>query len=80
MLSDRYGLLLSTLSAPARDAYVAACDALFAADPLAQSRFRLAIEQDPAFALAIAGLARAEFILARVPQARELAAAARIAA
>ena len=44
MLSDRYGLLLSTLSAPARDAYVAACDALFAADPLAQSRFRLAIE------------------------------------
>ena len=80
MLSDRYGFLLSTPSAPARDAYVAACDALFAADPLAQSRFRLAIEQDPAFALAIAGLARAEFILARVPQARELAAAARIAA
>jgi tetratricopeptide (TPR) repeat protein len=77
MLEDRYGLSLSTSSAAARDAYVAAVDCILAATVGAEEHLGRAIEAEPDFALAHAGLARAHFILAKVPEARAAAARAR---
>ena len=59
MLTDRYGLPLSTSSAAARDAYVEGVDLLLTVYPGAAAAFDRAIAADPAFALAYLGRARA---------------------
>jgi Tfp pilus assembly protein PilF len=63
MLTDRYGLLLSTTSSTARDAYVAGCEAKLTMYPGAIEAFDRAIAADPPFALAHA--ARAHALLER---------------
>ena len=77
MLSDRYGLPISTSSATARDSYVAGCDCVLSAEHGDASQLARAIEADPGFALAHAALARARFLMADVAAARQLAARAR---
>jgi tetratricopeptide (TPR) repeat protein len=59
MLTDRYGIALSTASQAARDAYVEACDLLLTLYPGAVATFDRAIAADPGFALAHVGRARA---------------------
>lgn len=59
MLSDRYGLPLSTRSAAARDAYVEGCQAKLTMYPGAIEAFDRAIAADPDFALAHAAKAHA---------------------
>src|SRR5215472_7761989 len=63
MLTDRYGLLLSTTSSAARDAYVEGCEAKLTMYPGALEAFDRAIAADPRFALAHA--ARAHALLER---------------
>src|ERR1700730_15492967 len=63
MLTDRYGLLLSTTSFAARDAYVEGCEAKLTMYPGAIEAFDRAIAADPSFALAHA--ARAHALLER---------------
>lgn len=63
MLTDRYGLPLSTNSAAARDAYVLGCEAKRTTYPGAIEAFDRAIAADPGFALAHA--ARAYALLER---------------
>jgi tetratricopeptide (TPR) repeat protein len=63
MLMDRYGLLLSTTSSAARDAYVEGCEAKLTMYPGAVEAFDRAIAADPGFALAHA--ARAHTLLER---------------
>src|ERR1044071_2054953 len=63
MLTDRYGLLLSTSSDGARDAYVEGCEAKLTMHPGAIEAFDRAIAEDPGFALAHA--ARAHALLER---------------
>ena len=63
MLTDGYGLSLSTASSAARDAYVEGCAAKLTAHPGAIAAFDRAIAVDPGFALAHA--ARAHAILER---------------
>lgn len=77
LLTDRFGLFLSTASADARDAYVSGCDCLLSAEVGAIAAFGRAIATDPRFALAHAGLARAHFGVGDVAPAREAAARAR---
>lgn len=77
MLEDRYGLSLSTASVAARDAFVAGADFILAASAGPERHLGSAIEADPAFALAHAALARAHFLVARVPEARAAVARAR---
>jgi len=77
MLTDRYGLPITTSSQPARDAYVAGLDGLLMAGPADKADLARAIELDPDFALAHIALARANFILANVSAAREGVAKAR---
>lgn len=76
MLTDRYGLAVSTGSKAARDAYVAACDRLLAAQPGITDAFDRAIAQDPSFALAHVGKARAHQLRAEMPAARAAIATA----
>jgi hypothetical protein len=52
MLTDRYGLGLSTTSSAARDAYGDGCDAKLTMYPGAIEAFDRAIAADPGFALA----------------------------
>jgi Tfp pilus assembly protein PilF len=59
MLTDRYGLLLSTTSSAARDAYIEGCDAKLTMYPGAVEAFDRAIAADPGFALAHAAKAHA---------------------
>ena len=59
MLTDRYGLLLSTASSAARDAYVEGCEAKLTMYPGAIEAFDRAIAIDPGFALAHAAKAHA---------------------
>src|SRR3979490_1756043 len=59
MLTDRYGLALSTASPIARDAYVEGCSLVLTLYPGAVAAFDRAIAADPGFALAHAGRARA---------------------
>ncbi|MGQ0582647.1 MAG: tetratricopeptide repeat protein [Reyranella sp.] len=59
MLTDRYGLAISTPVAVARDAYVEGVDLLLTVYPGAAASFDRAIAADPAFALAHIGKARA---------------------
>jgi hypothetical protein len=63
MLTDGYGLLLSTHSPAARDAYAAGCEAKLTMYPGAIEAFDRAIAADPGFALAHA--ARAHALLER---------------
>ena len=77
MLEDRYGLPLSTTSPQARDAYVAGADCILGATAGVERHLERAIEADPVFALAHAGLARALLLKAKVPEARAAAVRAR---
>jgi hypothetical protein len=77
MLVDRYGLPLSTSSAAARDCYVAGVDCVLSAAHGDREHLGRALEDDPDFALAHAALARARFLMADVPGARQAAARAR---
>jgi hypothetical protein len=61
MLADRYGLLLSTPSSAAQQAYVEGCEAKLTMYPGAIEAFDRAIAADPGFALAHA--ARAHLLL-----------------
>src|SRR6202163_933665 len=63
MLTDRYGLFLSTTSSAARDAYVEGCEAKLTMYPGAIEAFDRATAADPGFALAHA--ARAHLLLER---------------
>ena len=58
MLSDLYGLALTTSSATARDAYVEACGAALTFYPGVLEAYDRAIAADPGFALAHAGKAQ----------------------
>src|SRR5205085_9995814 len=81
MLTDRYGLALSTASAVARDAYVQGCDLALTLYPGAVEAFDRAIAADPGFALAPAGKAQVLMRQGNVPAARlALAAASAVAA
>ena len=80
MLTDRYGLALSTTSPAARDAYVEGCDLLFSGYPNPVQAFDQAIAADPNFALAHAGKARMHQLLGEVAPARAAIAAAKAAA
>ena len=59
MLTDRYGLPLSTTSSAARDAYIEGCEAKLTLYPGAIEAFDGAIAADPGFALAHAAKAHA---------------------
>jgi Tfp pilus assembly protein PilF len=59
MLTDRYGLGLSTTSTAARDAYVQGCEAKLTAHPGAIEAFDRAVDADPGFGLAHAAKAHA---------------------
>src|SRR5215831_11192706 len=58
MLTDRYGLALSTASAAARDDYVHASDLALTFYPGAADAYNRAIAADPGFALAHVGKAQ----------------------
>ena len=77
MLTDRYGLAISTPSETAREAYIAGCDGVMAAWAGDKAHLMRAVEADPRFALAHAALGRALFLMADVAGAREAAAKAR---
>jgi hypothetical protein len=77
MFEDQYGLPLSTTSAAARDAYIEGTNLLLNAGAGPQRAYERAIAADRAFALAHAGRARALFLAARIPEARNAAAEAR---
>lgn len=76
MLTDRYGLALSTSSQTARDAYTQGCDLLLTLYPGAAAAFDRAIAADPDFALAYAGRARMLQMGGDVPGAKGAVAAA----
>ncbi len=80
MLTDGYGLSLSTTSSVARDAYVQACKAKLTMYPGAVEALDRAVSADPGFALAYA--ARAHTLLERgnAAAARESIAEAKILA
>jgi tetratricopeptide (TPR) repeat protein len=77
MLTDRYGLTVSTSSPAARDAYVAGTDCLLTATHGYREHLGRAVEADPAFALPHVALARGLFLDAEVAPAREAASRAR---
>lgn len=77
MLADRFGLRLSTTSAPARDAYVAGADSVMAGVAGYRENLAEALRHDPAFALATIALARGRFLDGEFAAGRELAATAR---
>jgi tetratricopeptide (TPR) repeat protein len=80
MLTDRYGLSLSTTSAGARDAYVEGCDLALTFYPGAARAYDRAIAADPGFALAHAGKAQVLMREGNVTAARAALAAAKDAA
>ena len=80
MLRDRYGLVLSTGSVAARDAYVEAMDLFLGANAGAEQGFARAALEDPSFALAHAGQARALQMRGRGREAADAMGAARAAA
>ena len=71
MLTDRYGLALSTTSSAARDAYVQGVDLLLTVYPGAAIAFDRAIAADPGFALAHIAKARALQLLGDLPAMRD---------
>ncbi|MFL5285037.1 MAG: hypothetical protein ACJ8AW_29705 [Rhodopila sp.] len=76
MLTDRYGLPVSTTSAIARDAYVKGCEAKLTTYPGAVEAFDRAIAADPGFALAHAAKAHALLERGNAVAAREAMTAA----
>jgi len=70
MLTDRYGLAVSTTSSAARDAYVLGCDRQFSMQPGAEAAFDDAIAADRRFALAFVGKARVRQLRGDVLAAR----------
>ena len=79
MLTDRYGLILSTPSPAARDAYVEASDRLLTVFPGAADAFDRALAADPGFALAHVGKARAMQMAGNMAAMRDSLAAAQAA-
>jgi hypothetical protein len=77
VLTDRYGLTVSTSSASACAAYVDGVDRLLAALPGAEEAFGRALAADPGFALAEVGRARTLQLHARMDEARAAAQRAR---
>ncbi|MGE0153648.1 MAG: tetratricopeptide repeat protein [Reyranellaceae bacterium] len=77
MLSDRFGLPISTASDAARTAYIAGCDCVLSAEHGAEAHLERAIAAEPGFALAHVALARAHFLTGNVAGARQAAARAR---
>jgi tetratricopeptide (TPR) repeat protein len=71
MLSDRFGLRISTTSSRARDAYVEGCDLILAGQPGAETCFDVALSDDVDFALAWAGKARAHQLRSEIALARQ---------
>jgi hypothetical protein len=67
----------STSSRAALESYREGVDRLFTAKPSPEAAFARAVAADPGFALAHAGLARAQFLVARIPDAKAAAAKAR---
>ncbi len=80
MLTDRYGLTLTTSLPEARDAYVTGVDHILAATFGARDAFSAAITADPDFALGHVGLARARMYESDMPGAQEAMASARACA
>ena len=79
MLTDRFGLTLSTTSVAARDAYIEGVDLLLTVYPGAATAFDRAIAADPGFALAYASEGEAYLLLYRTdrdPKWRDQAATA----
>jgi tetratricopeptide (TPR) repeat protein len=76
MLTDRYGLAVSTASAAARDAYVEGCDLLLTVYPGAAAALDRAIAADAGFALAHIAKARARQLAGDIPAMRDSLAAA----
>lgn len=76
MLMDRYGLVVSTSDAAARDAYVEGVDLLLTVYPGAAASFDRAIAADPRFALAHIGKARALQLAGNLAAMRESLATA----
>src|SRR5436309_6012661 len=77
MLTDRYGLALSTASAAARDAYAQASDLALTFYPGAAEAYDRAIAVDPGFALAHAGKAQVLMRQGDVQKARAALGAAK---
>ena len=77
MLTDRYGLALSTASAAAQDEYVVASDLALTFYPGAGEAYDRAIAADPGFALAHAGKAQVLMRQGDVATARAALAAAK---
>jgi tetratricopeptide (TPR) repeat protein len=71
MLTDRYGLAISTTSPAARDAYVEGCDLLLTVFPGAAAALDRAIAADPGFALAHIAKARARQLAGDLPAMRD---------
>jgi tetratricopeptide (TPR) repeat protein len=80
MLTDRYGLCLSTASIGARHAYVEACDLALTFYPVAARAYDHAIAADPGFAPAHAGKAQVLMREGNVMAARAALTAAKDAA
>jgi tetratricopeptide (TPR) repeat protein len=80
MLTDRFGLALSTASADARDDYVRASDLALTFYPGAAEAYDRAIAADPGFALAHAGKAQLLMRQGDAAAARAALAAAKAAA
>ena len=76
MLTDRYGLAISTASDAGRDAYVEGCDLLLTVYPGAAAALDRAIAADPGFALAHIAKARARQLAGDLPAMRDSLAAA----
>lgn len=70
MLTDRYGLELTTASTEARDSYVDAIDRMLAADGQVDVTLAAALEADPDFALAHVAQARQHQLYGRGKEAR----------
>jgi Flp pilus assembly protein TadD len=77
MLTDGYGLSLSTTSSAARDAYVQGCEAKLTMYPGAIEAFDRAVSADPGFALPYAARAHALLERGNAAAARESIAAAK---
>lgn len=73
MLTDRYGLQLTTTSTEARDAYVDGVDRILAADSGVEQVLDQAIAADPNFALAHVAQARQHQLMMRGKDARAAA-------
>jgi Tfp pilus assembly protein PilF len=80
LLTDRYGLSVSTSSIAARDAYVEGYDLMFTFWPGAADAFSRATAEDPNFALAYLGTAQIAAATGDFPTMQSALAAAKAAA